>query len=381
MSYDWRAGRVHRRPVRSAAAKRPGNFRSSVTREGGSIAIHRPFKANGDGPEWRLTVCSAGGLANRLKVLTSGLALAEATGRAFRMLWPLHANCTVPFATLFTNGWDVVDIGQRELDALPREVDWRARPLPDVLAARSPHVIARYNSWLIRPAAYPAHEPLRARCAELLERLEPSPDVRERIERFHREHLRPEMIGVHLRRGDMLRVRPDVAGNTAAAIAQVEAFLAERPTAGILLCTDDGAGDPVMENVPHEGVREVFQARFGDRLVCPRPHSLGRASPDAIHDAAVDFFLLRGTQMFVGSRGSTFSDLAVFGRRVPAVFCAAPLPGYLRFERVTKATGLYYLVKAVGRLRYGRGIPFAKLWMWLIGKRLPRRYQFPGVHP
>jgi hypothetical protein len=71
----------------------------------------------------------------------------------------------------------------------------------------------------------------------------------------------------------------------------------------------------------------------------------------------------------------------VFGRHVPAVFCAAPLPGYLRFERVTKATGLYYLVRAVGRLRYGRGIPFAKLWMWLIGKRLPRRYQFPGVHP
>ena len=71
----------------------------------------------------------------------------------------------------------------------------------------------------------------------------------------------------------------------------------------------------------------------------------------------------------------------MFGRRVPAVFCAAPLPGYRRFERVTKATGLYYLVKAVGRVRCGRGIPFAKLWMWLIGKRLPRRHQFPGVHP
>jgi hypothetical protein len=136
-----------------------------------------------------------------------------------------------------------------------------------------------------------------------------------------------------------------------------------------------------MEKGRREGVRETFQARFGDRLVYPRPHSLDRASPDAIEDAAVDYFLLRGTQMFVGSRGSTFSDLAVFGRPVPAVFCAAPLPGYLRFERMTKATGLYYLVKAVGRLRYGRGIPFAKLWMWLIGKRLPRRYQFPGVHP
>jgi hypothetical protein len=53
---------------------------------------------------------------------------------------------------------------------------------------------------------------------ELLERLEPSPDVRERVERFHREHFRPEMIGVHLRRGDMPRVRPDGAGNAAAAV-------------------------------------------------------------------------------------------------------------------------------------------------------------------
>ena len=136
-----------------------------------------------------------------------------------------------------------------------------------------------------------------------------------------------------------------------------------------------------MEGAHREGVREAFQARFGDRLACPRPRSLDRASPDAVQDAVVDFFLLRGTQMFVGSRGSTFSDLAVFGRRVPAVFCAAPLPGYLRFERVTKATGPYYLVKAVGRVRYGRGIPFAKVWMWLIGKWLRGVASSPGSTP
>lgn len=36
---------------------------------------------------------------------------------------------------------------------------------------------------------------------------------------------------------------------------------------------------------------------------------------------------------------SSPSDLAVFGRYVPAVFCAGPLPGYRRFERGTKVTG------------------------------------------
>jgi hypothetical protein len=83
--------------------------------------------------------------------------------------------------------------------------------------------------------------------------------------------------------------------------------VSEGPAHGrVLLCTDDGAGS-VTAKVPHEGVREVFQARFGGRPVCPRPRSLDRVSPDAIRDAAVDFFLLPGTQMFVESRGSPFS--------------------------------------------------------------------------
>jgi len=92
----------------------------------------------------------------------------------------------------------------------------------------------------------------------------------------------------------------------ASAIAQVEAFLRDRPTAASF-CARTTARDPVTAKVPHEGVREVFQARFGGRPVCPRPRSLDRVSPDAIRDAAVDFFLLPGTQMFVESRGSPFS--------------------------------------------------------------------------
>jgi len=77
----------------------------------------------------------------------------------------------------------------------------------------------------------------------------------------------------------------------ASAIAQVEAFLRDRPTAASF-CARTTARDPVTAKVPHEGVREAFQARFGGRPVCPRPRSLDRVSPDAIRDAAVDFFLL-----------------------------------------------------------------------------------------
>ena len=323
------------------------------------------------------TVCCGGGLSNRLQVLISGLALAEATGRAFRMLWPLNDHCGTPFPALFANEWGVADVGQREVDALPAEADWRARPLVDWLLVRTPHVIVRHNSWMIRPERYPGHEPLRARCTELFEQLEPAPDVRERIRRFRREYFRSEMIGVHLRRGDLLRVRPDTTANTAVAIAQVERFLVARPAAGILLCTDDGAVDPVTRDVYYEGVRELFERRFGDRVVCTRPRSLDRARLETTQDAVVDLFLLRGTQMFVGSRGSTFSDVAVLGRQVPAVFCGAAPSGYRRFERLAKMTGLYYLLRVVGRWRYGRWIPFANLWMWLLEKRLPERCRSP----
>jgi hypothetical protein len=324
-----------------------------------------------------LTVCCGGGLCNRLQVLISGLALAEATGRAFRMLWPLNDYCGTPFRSLFVNDWGVADVGQREVDALAAEADWRARPEVDWLLVRTPHVIVRHNSWMIRPERYPGHEPLRARCTELFEQLEPDPEVRERIHRFRREHFRPEMIGVHLRRGDLLRVRPDTTANTAAAIARVERFLAARPAAGIFLCTDDGGVDPATRDVRYEGVRERFERRFGDRVVGTRPRSLDRAGLESTQDAVVDLFLLRGTQMFVGTRGSSFSDVAMLGRQVPAVFCGAAAPGYRRFELLAKMTGLYYLLGVIGRWRYGRWIPFANLWMWHLEKRLPECCRSP----
>jgi hypothetical protein len=47
------------------------------------------------------------------------------------------------------------------------------------------------------------------------------------------------MIGVHLRRGDYVGLRPDKTHNTDKAIEATDAFLRQHPTAGILLCTDE----------------------------------------------------------------------------------------------------------------------------------------------
>ena len=49
------------------------------------------------------------------------------------------------------------------------------------------------------------------------------------------------------------------------------------------------------------------------------PRTLDRAVPMAIQDAVVDLWLLRSTNMFVGTALSGFSDLVYFGNDIPYV--------------------------------------------------------------
>ena len=327
------------------------------------------------GPGRHLTVCATGGLSNRLKVLISGLALAEVTGRTFRMLWPMNNRCAASFGSLFANDWNVVDLTAREGANLPLPPDWRYDRLPDLVNDPSPHLFAMHSTWLIRPAMYKAHEPLRVRCVELFLALDPVPVIREQMAAFQRQHFRPMMIGVHLRRGDLLRVRPDVTGTTEQAVAEVKRLLRETPDAGIFLCTDDGAVDPQTREVRREGVRDTFRREFGPRVVSTEPRSLDRDAPEAIQDALVDLWLLRQTHTFIGSKGSTFSELARYARTAPGMLCSGATAGYRRFELLSKATGLYYLLMTVGRRRYGRHLPFLVAWKLMVERRLPERYR------
>jgi hypothetical protein len=330
-------------------------------------------------PDRELTVYCAGGLCNRLKVLVSGLALAEASGRRFTMLWPATRGCSAPFASLFANAWHVRDVTRREAHALPPHTVVQASGLRDLLEDPSPDLLVAHSDWLVNARLYPAHAPLKQRCIELLEELEPIPAIRERIERFHETRFRPRMIGVHLRRGDFLATRPDVCANTDLAIAQVREFLAIEPDAGILLCTDDGAVNPWNGKIANEGVVGIFTATFGDRVVFTEARSLDRSAPQAIEDAAVDLFLLRRTHLLVGSLGSSFSELAVYGRDVTFRHCGAPRPGYARLERLVKATGIYAMLARVSVARYGEVVPLPSLYHRLITRPLKRRAQRLGL--
>jgi hypothetical protein len=131
----------------------------------------------------------------------------------------------------------------------------------------------------------------------------------------------------------------------------VDAYLAQCPDAGVLLCTDDGAlNQHSGKALPTEGVRAKFMHRYGERLVYTTPRSLDRREPAAIQDAVVDLWLLRRTDYFVGTVGSSFSGVAVLGRSVPVSLCQLqhplrhllPLRYWLSGERRLKWLARYY---------------------------------------
>jgi hypothetical protein len=328
-----------------------------------------------------LTVITDTGLSNRLRVLLSGIVLADATQRHFRMLWTPDRNCGCTFDQLFSNHWNVENAYWDDDKSVwdLRRGTWQS--FPDLTLVQKPALVLNYYSWLIKPRLYPQHAALETRCMALMNELEPLPALMQKIRAFQRAHFGRKMIGVHLRRGDFHHARPDVVANEAVAMQAVDEWLERAPDAGIFLCTDDGAYRPRdAEPYTPEGVREHFVQRYGTRVVYTTPRSLDRGSPEAIEDALIDLWLLRATDYVVGTTDSSFSELAVFGRAVPFVFVGAPTLRYQRIYRWVARCGLAPLTSALAQREFGYNAPVTLLgWRYLA--RLRSRFGGKWMRP
>jgi hypothetical protein len=323
-----------------------------------------------------LTVGCPAGLANRLRVLVSGLAWEQLAGRRFALWWPRSAPCAAAFTDLFEPSQNVVEAGETEVMSLPAFGGYLYPSIFDISSARDRHIAFRTTSWLVPPRLPPLavffsrllprppapftalHAAILQRAAGILHELRPIPALCDRINDFRSRHFRPRMIGVHVRRGDFSSRRPDVTANLRRVLSAVERYLRDAPDAGILLASDDGAPNPYTQRATApEGVHACFRQRFGDRVVATTPRSLDRRRPEAVQDALVDLFLLRQTDLFVGTPASSFSELATFGRDVPHVLCTAD-----NLKRwLWRLTLIEPILMAVGVFHFGRLTPFPVL--------------------
>jgi hypothetical protein len=317
------------------------------------------MSGNGQVSERTLTVACRWGLCNRIRVLLSGLALAEASGRQFTMLWPRFYHCAATFQELFSNTFNVIEGDAPQ--GTPIYGLWASGPeWQDFLASPQRDLLLQSGTWLVRPDLYPAHRALEQRCMELMETLEPVPFIRDSVAQFRATHFRPRMIGVHLRRGDFTNMLAEA--NTGQALHSVDAFLAQQPDAGIYLCTDDGAVHPrTGKPTEKEGVRDIFVRRYGERVVFTEPRSLDRRTKEAAEDALIDFLLLRSSDFVVGTKRSSFSRLAVFGRDVPSVMCGPEGTDYRSRRLLWTVTGVYPLLKLLGFIEQRRNVPISEL--------------------
>ena len=272
---------------------------------------------------------------------------------------------------MFSNDLGVIEATKREVKELPFIGGWFDR-LPDLLDQPDSDLVIGHPSWLLRPDLYPAQAALQPRCLEFFNQLQPVPEIQSQVEAFLNEYVQQPLIGVHLRRGDFLHYRPDVSGNLEEALAAVNEFLERFPGARILLCSDE---DPAA---PGAVVHARFAKRYNHLLVQHQLESLDRGSVEGIQQALVDLWLLRTTHAFVGTTGSSFSELVVWGRAIPWVFCAAPISSYARVERLARLTGLYTLLYSLARFKGWQDVPFPALLLHYraaLLRRLPRSWQ------
>jgi len=307
--------------------------------------------------ERRLIAFCPSGLANRIRVLTSARAIARATGRELRFLWPLTPACRCPFERLFEAAPDVETVTAEAIAGRPY------RGMPDDLLVDRPEdeLHVGFVSWLVRTEDYPGHRALMPALVAEVAALAPSASIRARVAEVA-ARFAPEMIGVHLRRGDFHEVQPRFVDNADAALALTALRLRERPRARVFLATDDGAatrhGPPTTE-----GVQARFRAIFSDRVVSARPRSLDRSTPEAIEDALVELLLLRMTDLIIGTVGSSFSDLGAFGRRVPLCYAPGVTPRLDRIEGTLSRMRMRSALMALARLRLGVPVDsFAMAW-------------------
>ena len=262
--------------------------------------------------ERSLTVGATAGLSARLRILIAGMAVAELTNRKFKMLWPLSSHCSAAFSDLFCNEWNIEEMeesGWAEVKALEKF------QFSSMLKLKSQDV-KELGFRFMDPNSLKDIPTIQLHFQRIINQLKPRSEIIARVEEFKAKNFVNKMIGVHLRRGDCVSLFPRATSNTKQAIKATNRFLAKNPTAKIFLCTDDGAEN----QTPGEDVKAIFRERFGVRVVTNEPTTLDRTNPVAISDALVDLWLLRGTDFFVGSAYSGFSEMVIMGRNLPNKF-------------------------------------------------------------
>lgn len=275
------------------------------------------------GSDATLTLHPAGGLANRMRAMVSGIMLARALGRRIDIRWPVNPQLHCPFHSLFdadATGVAVTDVSAMHdlwLDDIPRKKNlfltaipvgrWRRRMFSDnndefiALCDNPEEMIAVMRS---------EKRPIAIRSG--LQFFDFTPDDYRHLIRplpvFHqraRELLSTAghgVIGLHIRRTDnLLSIRESP---TTLFEERIRTHLDAEPSLKFFLATDD------------EAVKRHLRAKFGPAMIIA-PQAAVRNTTAGILNALTEMVALSHTRLIYGSYWSSFSEAASLLGNIP----------------------------------------------------------------
>lgn len=268
-----------------------------------------------------------GGLANRMRALASGVALAKITNQDFRIIWHQDRTLNARFDRLFeipdSLKGKIIYPGKltyKLLYSAPKRTNLFISALSYVRFSEnyldedgriySLFKVGNYNKTMFEVAFRHRDKKLYIQSGStfydfsrphLLSLFKPLATIQENIDaRLH--ELGDDRIGIHIRRTDHVQAikhSPDELF-----YSQINHLGAKRERAIFYLATDD------------EPTKQRFAAKYGNRLIF-NERKADRNSEAGIRDAVTELFVLAGCRNVIGSSYSSFPQLAAFLGGIP----------------------------------------------------------------
>ncbi|MEI6696159.1 MAG: hypothetical protein WCO13_08830 [Bacteroidota bacterium] len=254
-----------------------------------------------------------GGLANRMRVIVSGLWLAGKLNKKIKLIWNLNSDLNCSFEELFEAIPNIECIEKKKALFMFRSTF--QKPLLKRLIIKCINVLVsgKYVVFEDRTVKMIMNKEIDIvalgksnktlyfmTCEEFGDNHSeykyfiPKPDIQQKIDRQCNQ-FNSKTIGVHIRRTDheiAIKLSP-----TELFIQRINEDLAKDPEINYFLSTDDAATEI------------QFKMLFGDKIMCTEKE-FSQNSSYAIKNALVDFYCLANTNKIYGSSSSSFSYIA-----------------------------------------------------------------------
>ncbi len=275
----------------------------------------------------QITVCPAGGLANRMRAIASAIALGRDTGRPVEIVWARDSGLNAPYSLLFDTS--ALPVPLRGVGAAAYHLAYEA---PRLRNLRIPALITRlrfalshfdeagFEDRYVGSPALLRSEVDRARGAvyffsgldfypfsdnDYRRYFRPSPTVSRRLEELAAS-APGATVALHIRRSDNLN---SIASSPLSLfIDAIEKELAADPDIRFFLATDDDA------------TKAELLSRYPGRIFT-NPATACRDTPEGVVDALAEMLLMARMHRIYGSFFSTFSDAAARIGAVPLTIC------------------------------------------------------------